>query len=135
MRDMNRVTLIGRLGRDAEIKVLPSGQQMAEFSVATSESYKGKDGQDQEKTDWHNVVVWGKAAEHAAKLTKGSRVMIDGKLQTRSWDGKDGKKQYRTEVVAYGFEVIGGSAKREAAAEPAQPTQGGNEEAEDDIPF
>ena len=135
MRDMNRVTLIGRLGRDAEIKVLPSGQQMAEFSVATSESYKGKDGQDQEKTDWHNVIVWGKAAEHAAKLTKGSRVMVEGKSQTKSWDGKDGKKQYKTEVVAYGFEVIGGSSKRETAAEPAQPTQGENEESEDDIPF
>jgi single-strand DNA-binding protein len=136
MRDMNRVTLVGRLGRNAEVKYLPSGQAMAELSIATSDYFKGKDGQSQEKTDWHNVVIWGKSAEHARSLTKGARVMIEGKLQTRSWDGKDGKKQYKTEVVAFSYEELGGQSKPREVAQP----QASQPEAEpsyddDEIPF
>ena len=136
MRDMNRVTLIGRLGRNAEVKYLPSGQAMTERSVATSDSYKGKDGQSQEKTDWHSVVLWGKAAEHAGSLTKGARVMVEGKLQTRSWDGKDGKKQYKTEVVAFSYEELGGQSKpREVAQPQASQLEGEPSYGDDEIPF
>ena len=98
---MNRVQLEGFTGADAELKYLPSGHPVANLSVATSERYKDSKGADQEKTEWHRIVVFGKAAERAGKIRKGQLVTLEGKLQTRSWDGKDGKKQYITEVVAH----------------------------------
>lgn len=133
-KDKNSVQLIGRLGRNAEVKYLPSGQAMAELSIATSDSYKGKDGREQEKTDWHSVVLWGKAAEHAGSLTKGARVMIEGKLQTRSWDGKDGKKQYKTEVVAFSYEELGGKPREVAQPQVPQP-EAETSYGDDEIPF
>ena len=81
----------------------------------------GKDGRGARKTDWHSVVLWGKAAEHAGSLTKGARVAIEGKLQTRSWDGKDGKKQYKTEVVAFSYEELGGKPREVAQPQASQP--------------
>ena len=103
---MNRVQLEGFTGADAELKYLPSGQPVANLSVATSERYKDSKGADQEKTEWHRIIVFGKAAERAGKIRKGQLVTLEGKLQTRSWDGKDGKKQYITEVVANKVHVI-----------------------------
>lgn len=98
---VNKVILLGNLGADPELKYLPSGQAVCEMRVATTFEYKDKSDQKQERTEWHKVVMWGKTAENAAKhLHKGQQVYIDGRLQTRSWDSPDGKKNYTTEVVA-----------------------------------
>ena len=134
---MNRVQLEGFTGADAELKYLPSGQPVANLSVATSERYKDSKGADQEKTEWHRIVVFGKAAERAGKVRKGQLVTLEGKLQTRSWDGKDGKKQYMTEVVAQRVHVIqlGEHQASEPRRETAKSVQGSQDAAEDDIPF
>lgn len=133
---MNRVQLEGFVGRDAEIKYLPSGQPVASFSMATSERYKDGRGQDQEKTEWHRVVVFGKAAERAGKIRKGQLISLEGRNQTRTWDDKDGKKNSITEVVAHKVHVIQlGEAQ---AAEPRRETAKAaesHEVTEDDIPF
>ena len=98
---VNKVILVGNLGRDPELKHLPSGQAICQFSIATSESYTDKAGQKQEKTEWHRIVAWEKLAEVCGKyLGKGSKVYVEGKLQTREWDDKDGVKRYQTEIVA-----------------------------------
>lgn len=97
----NRAIVIGNLTRDPEIKALPSGIQVASFSVATNRVWKDKAGARQESTDYHNVVVFGRQAETTGQyLKKGSSVLVEGRMQTRSWDGADGKKNYRTEIVA-----------------------------------
>ena len=134
---MNRVQLEGFTGADAELKYLPSGQPVANLSVATSERYKDSKGADQEKTEWHRIVVFGKAAERVSKIRKGQLVTLEGKLQTRSWDGKDGKKQYMTEVVAHKVHVIqlGEQQAAEPRREPAKSVDGAQEVSEDDIPF
>lgn len=98
---VNKVILLGNLGADPELKYLPSGQAVCEMRVATTFEYKDKSDQKQERTEWHKVVMWGKTAENAAKhLHKGQQVYIEGRLQTRSWNSPDGKKNYTTEVVA-----------------------------------
>ena len=134
---MNRVQLEGFTGADAELKYLPSGQPVANLSVATSERYKDAKGNDQEKTEWHRIVVFGKAAERAGKVRKGQLITLEGKLQTRSWDGKDGKKQYITEVVAHKVHVIqlGEQQASGPRRENAKSVEGSQEVAEDDIPF
>ncbi len=97
----NRAIVIGNLTRDPEIKALPSGIQVATFSVATNRVWKDKAGARQESSDYHNVVVFGRQAETTGQyLKKGSSVLVEGRMQTRSWDGADGKKNYRTEIVA-----------------------------------
>jgi len=107
---VNKVILIGNLGRDPEIRSLPSGQPVASFSVATSRRYKDRDGQRQEQTDWHNVVCFGRQAEIAGQyLTKGKQIYVEGRIQTRSWDDKQtGEKKYRTEIVCENFQMLGG---------------------------
>ena len=98
--NINSALVVGRLTRDPELKALPSGQQVASLSIATSRVYNDRDGKRQEDTDFHNIVVFGKTAENCGRyLIKGQLVMVQGRLQTRSWD-KDGSKQYRTEIVA-----------------------------------
>lgn len=93
--------LFGRLGQDPELRALPSGTQVASFSIATNRYYTDKDGQKKEQTDWHNIVLFGKQADLAKQyLKKGDSVFIEGRIQTRSWDGPDGQKRYRTEIVA-----------------------------------
>ncbi len=100
-RSFNQVILVGNLARDPELKALPSGQSVASFAVATNRTWQDKNGETQEAADFHNIVAWGKLAELASQyLTKGRKVMIVGRLQTRSWEGEDGKKNYRTEIVA-----------------------------------
>lgn len=102
--DINEVTLIGRLGKDPELKYTPAGKPVCELSVATGKQWKDQQGQKQERTEWHRVKVWGPAAEHCANyLSKGSRVMVRGEIQTRSWEDQEGKKRYVTEVVVQGF--------------------------------
>lgn len=98
---LNRAIVIGNLTRDPELKSLPSGIQVTSFSVATNRVWKDKNGTRQESADYHNVVVFGRQAETAAQyLRKGSNVLVEGRMQTRSWEGADGKKNYRTEIVA-----------------------------------
>lgn len=98
---LNKAFIIGNLTRDPELKSLPSGMQVASFSVATNRVWKDKNGARQESADFHNIVVFGRQAETTAQyLKKGSSVLVEGRIQTRSWDDKDGQKKYRTEIVA-----------------------------------
>lgn len=98
---LNKAFIVGNLTRDPELKSLPSGAKVTSFSVATNRVWSDQSGKRQEATDYHNIVVFGRPAETSAQyLKKGSNVLIEGRLQTRSWDGQDGKKQYRTEIVA-----------------------------------
>ena len=107
---VNKVILLGNLGRDPEVRYLPSGQPVANFSVATSERFKGRDGTNKESTEWHNIVVYGKQAELCSQyLKKGRQVYIEGRLTTRQWESKDGTgKRSRTEVVAQRVQFLGG---------------------------
>lgn len=101
MGSLNKVQIIGNLGKDPEVRAIPSGAKVANFSIATTESYTGKDGQKSDKTEWHNIVMWRGLAEVAEKyLKKGSQVYIEGRLQTRSWDDAAGNKKYITEIIA-----------------------------------
>jgi single-strand DNA-binding protein len=101
MGSVNKVILVGNLGADPELKYTPSNRPVCNLSIATNEVWKDKGGQKQERTEWHRVNVWGDQAEHCSKyLAKGRTVYIEGRLQTRSWDDKEGKKRYSTEVVA-----------------------------------
>src|SRR3984957_10282857 len=98
---LNKALIIGNLTRDPEIKALPSGMQVCSFSVATNRVWKDKNGAKQESSDFHNIVVFGRQAETAGQyLKKGQSVLIEGRIQTRSWDDKDGQKKYRTEIIA-----------------------------------
>lgn len=109
-RSVNKVILLGRLGKDPELKYTPSGQAVTKFSLATSERWKDKSsGEFQERTEWHNIVCWAKLAETASQyLTKGSSVYLEGRLQTRSWDDKENKRHYITEVVVNEMVMTGG---------------------------
>ena len=157
---VNKVILIGNLGRDPEVRSTTSGQPVATFTLATSRRWRDKSGQKQEQTEWHTVVVWGKQAEIAGQyLTKGKQVYVEGRLQTRSWDDRQtGEKKYKTEVVCDNFQMLsarGGGSDFEsqqgshpgsyqggggAAAPSAGPSYDegggyGGEPEEDDIPF
>jgi single-strand DNA-binding protein len=108
MAGVNKVILVGNLGKDPEVRHLENGAVVANFSVATSESYKDKNGERQTQTEWHNVVLWRGLAEIAEKyLKKGNQVYIEGKLRTRSWDDKDGVTRYTTEVVGDNMTMLG----------------------------
>jgi single-strand DNA-binding protein len=122
---VNKVILVGNLGRDPEIRYLPSGQTVASFSVATTERFKGRDGQMKDQTEWHNVVVYGKQAELCGQyLKKGRQVYVEGRLTTRQWEAKDGSgKRSRTEIVALRVQFLGGRAG--AATEEAPEFGGG----------
>jgi single-strand DNA-binding protein len=113
MSGINKVILVGRLGADPEMKTVGQGQTVTRLNVATSESWMGKDGQKQEKTEWHRITVWGKLAEICGKhLSKGRQVYVEGKLQTRSWEDQQGQKKYATEVVASTVQFLGASGER-----------------------
>jgi single-strand DNA-binding protein len=99
--NLNKVLLIGNLTRDPELKALPSGIKVASFSIATNRTWKGVDGERKEETQFHNVVIFGRQAETVSQyMKKGNSLLVEGRLQTRSWDGQDGQKRYRTEIVA-----------------------------------
>ncbi len=106
---LNKVMLIGNLGRDPEVRSTPSGQNVASFSLATNRKWKDRDGNRQEQTEWHNIVCWGRQAEIAGQyLTKGKQIYIEGRIQTRSWDDKaSGEKKYRTEIICDNFQMLG----------------------------
>lgn len=109
-KSVNKVILVGNLGKDPEVKFTPSGMQVAKFSIATNEGYKDKSGQWQERTEWHNIVAWARLAEIIGEyVKKGSKVYIEGRLQTSSWDDKEtGQKKYKTEIVANELVLLGG---------------------------
>ncbi|WP_374339763.1 single-stranded DNA-binding protein [Leeia sp.] len=110
MASLNKVLLIGNLGRDPEVRYMTNGEAVANFSIATTESWKGKDGQKQERTEWHNIVMYRKLAEIAGQyLKKGSAVYVEGKLQTRKWQDKNtGQDRYTTEIIADEMKMLGG---------------------------
>ncbi len=143
-RSLNKVMLIGNLGKDPELRYTTSGVAVATFSIATSESWKDQDGNTQEKTEWHNIVAWRKLAEICGEwLRKGKKVYIEGRLQTRSYDDKNtGAKKYITEIVADSMIMLdgkgGGSGSGSGEGAPAQ-AQAVEEHAgsgkDDDLPF
>ncbi len=146
MAGVNKVILVGNLGRDPEIRTLESGVKVATFSIATSESFKDREGNKQDRTEWHNIVLWRGLAEVAERyLHKGNTIYVEGKLQTRSWDDKEGNKRYTTEIVGQNMTMLGGkkdggegsgAPAPSAANEPAQSQTPIGEGIEpDDLPF
>ena len=142
-RGVNKVILIGRLGQDPESRFSADGTQVANFSLATSEVWKDKLGEKQEKTEWHRCVAWRKTAELIVQYTqKGSMLYVEGKLQTRSWDDKDGVKRYTTEIVINTIEFLSSKDDAGGSGGSQQGPQGGEYELppstsgdEDDLPF
>ncbi len=117
--DLNKVMIIGRLTRDPELRSTGNGTNVASFSVATGFTWTDQSGQKKEQTEFHNVVAWRKLAEIVGQyLKKGSQVYIEGRLQTRSWEGQDGKKNYRTEIIADNMIMLGGRPSGTPAAAP-----------------
>ncbi len=144
MAGVNKVILVGNLGRDPEVRHLDNGRAVTNFSLATSETYKNREGERVTNTEWHNVVLWTPLAEIAEKyLKKGNQVYIEGKLTTRSYDDKDGIKRYVTEVVGREMTLLGSKTSDGQQASPASvstpsaaPVQTPVEEGEiDDLPF
>jgi len=122
---VNKVILVGHLGADPDMRYTPSGQGVCELRLATSESWNDKNGQRQERTEWHRIVVWGKRAEVCSKyLAKGRQVFVEGRIQTRNYDDKDGNKRYITEIIANDVQFLGGGA-RDGAAGAAGGVRGG----------
>ncbi len=114
---VNKVILVGRLGRDPETRYTGGGQAVANFSLATDETYKDRNGERQKRTEWHKIVVWGKQAEIAQQyLKKGSLIFIEGRIQSREWQDKEGQKRTSFEIVANNFRMLGGRAEGAAAA-------------------
>lgn len=158
MGSVNKVILVGNLGRDAELRYTPGGAAVATLNLATTEVWNDKSsGQKQEKTEWHRIVLWGKSAESLSEyLTKGKQIYVEGRLQTRKWQDKDGNDKYTTEIVADRMQMLGsrqgmggnapdmgerdsggGSSQRAPAGKPAAAGKAGGkfDDFEDDIPF
>jgi single-strand DNA-binding protein len=153
-KSVNKVTLLGNLGKDPEVKFTPQGTAVAKLALATNERYKDKEGQWQDRTEWHNVVLWQRLAEIAGEyLKKGSKVYIEGRLQTRSWEDKQtNQKKYMTEVVASDLVLLGGRGEGggdpggysrgagnnnfdQRAPEPEPAVAGSSPISDEDIPF
>ena len=137
---VNRVILVGNLGRDPEVRYMPNGDAVANFSIATSESWKDKSGERVSRTEWHNIVIYRKLAEIAGQyLKKGSSVYLEGRIQSRKYTGKDGIERTAYEIIASEMKMMGG--KSDAAPEPqpaGKPHNHGNttpDDLDDDIPF
>lgn len=138
---VNKVILLGNLGRDPELRYLPSGRAVANFPVATTESYQDSTGARQERTEWHNIVVYGKQAESCSQyLKKGRQVYLEGRIVTRQYEAKDGSgRRYRTEIVAQRVQFLGGRGEAAAPADefPNAPPdfEAQGPDGDDDIPF
>jgi single-strand DNA-binding protein len=148
---VNRVILVGRLGKDPEIRSIPSGTSVAKFSIATDERFTDKSGEKQERTEWHNIEAWGKLGEICGQyLRKGKLVYIEGSIRTESWDDKEsGQKKYRTKIVASDMQMLdkksdeeggggysgGGGYTRKPAAAGAPAERGSQMEDDDEVPF
>lgn len=138
MASLNKCMLIGALGKDPEVRFTGTGQAVCSFSIATDESYKDKSGNKVEKSEWHNITMWGKLAEIAAEyLKKGKTVYIEGRLQTRKWQDKDGKDRYTTDITADKMQMLSGKGEYNTPKGASnQPDNGGGDlPADDDIPF
>ena len=141
---INKVILVGRLGRDPELRYTPSGTAVANFSLATDERWSSN-GESQSRTEWHNIVVWSKLAEICNQyLTKGRLVFIEGRLQTRDWEDKDGNKRRTTEIVASDMKMLGGRREEAPVAQTVPAEAASSSESskdmevgitDDDIPF
>jgi single-strand DNA-binding protein len=139
MASVNRVILIGNLGRDPELRYTPSGTAVANFSLATTDRFSNKQGERQERTEWHRIVAWGRTAELCAQyLSKGRSVYVEGRLQTNEWEDKEGQKRRTTEIVAQTVQFLGGRNAGESGGGPP-PSSGGGPDSppppSDDIPF
>lgn len=142
---VNKVILVGNLGKDPEVRFTNTGSAVANFSIATSEVWNDRDGKRQERTEWHNIVVWGKQAEHCGQyLAKGRQVYVEGSIRTRSYDDKSGNKRYVTEVVAQRVQFLGGGGGTRLAQQAdgghaddtgMGGTPAGQPPGDDDIPF
>lgn len=133
MSDLNRVMLIGNLTKDPESKSLTTGQSLSTFSIATNRTWKDTTGAKKEKVEFHNIVVWGKLADICNQyLKKGSKIFIEGRLETRSWDDQNGQKRYRTEIIAENLQMLGskGSSAQSSSTGPAQESHKGSGEEE-----
>jgi single-strand DNA-binding protein len=144
MASLNKVMLIGNLGKDPEVRYTSSGTAVASFSLATSERFKNKNGEWEEKTEWHNITLWSRLAEIAGEyLAKGKTVYIEGRLQTRKWQDRDGRDRYTTEIVGEKMQMLGakgdGGGRSKAPAEQGYGDAPAYEEPsfnpDDDIPF
>lgn len=133
MASVNKVILIGNLGRDPELRYTQSGQAVANFSLATTDRFSNREGDRQERTEWHRVTVWGKTAENCAQyLNKGRSVYVEGRLQTREWEDKEGQKRRTTEVIAQTVQFLGG--RGQGAGGPADAGEGGRGDFRDEPP-
>ena len=139
---VNIAIVVGNLGKDPEVRFTQSGRAVANFSVATSDSWTGQDGNRQERTEWHNIVVWGKQAELCGQyLAKGRQVFVQGRIQTRSWEDKTGNTRYTTEIVAQRVQFLGGGGGARASQDPQDqgfgdaPSSFQSPPIDDDIPF
>ena len=141
MAGVNKVILVGHLGRDPEVRYTKAGQAVASFSLVTPEKWKDKEGIKQEKTEWHRLVAWGKLGEICGEyLSKGKQIYLEGRLQTREWEDNDGNKKQTTEIVLSNMTMLGqagGSSSSGASSAGSQAaSNSGNEDFEDDdIPF
>jgi len=116
MASVNKVILVGSLGKDPEVRFMPNGEAVANFSIATTDSWKDKSGAKQEKTEWHNIVMYRKLAEIAGEyLKKGRPVYIEGRLQTRKWQTKEGQDRYTTEIIADSMQMLGGNRDKDSS--------------------
>ena len=146
MASLNKVMLIGNLGKDPEVRYTTSGTAVASFSIATSERFKGKSGEWEDRTEWHNITLWGRLAEIAGEyLAKGKTVYIEGRLQTRKWQDRDGRDRYTTEIVGEKMQMLsgrgdagGGGSRTKPADDQSYGAPSYEEPAfnpDDDIPF
>ncbi|MEQ8909017.1 MAG: single-stranded DNA-binding protein [Vicingaceae bacterium] len=144
MAGINKVILVGNLGKDPEVRHLENGASVANFPIATTETYKDKNGNRQEQTEWHNIVLWRGLAQVAEKyLNKGSQVYIEGKIRSRSWQDKEGNTRYTTEIVGDNMTMLGGRNNDNSPAKSAEvvsdakaaPERNDGNEADDDLPF
>jgi single-strand DNA-binding protein len=121
---VNKVILVGNLGKDPEVRYTASGTAVANFTLATSERFKDRDGNPQERTEWHNIVAWRQLAEICGKyLVKGKQVYIEGKIQTRAWEDRDGNKRYTTEIVADQMQMLGRAGDENSYNQRREPRQ------------
>ena len=138
MASVNKVMLIGNLGADPEIRYTPSGAAVANFNMATKAQWTTKEGEKQDRTEWHRIVAWRRLGEICGEyLHKGSLVYIEGRLQTRSWEDRDGNKRYTTEIVAQGMQMLdrAGQSAEALSTEERFPTEEPLDVPDDDIPF
>ena len=145
---VNKAILVGNLGKDPEVRFTGSGKAVCKFSLATSSTWNDNDGNKQERTEWHNIIVWGKQGENCGKfLSKGRQVFVEGEIRSRSYDDKDGNKRYITEIIAQNVRFLGGGSggggSRGGSGDPGFPEEpaagssggGGAAADDDDIPF